>query len=65
MEKTQKIIVALLILAIVFSVISIIVSMGALNVRAPESAKATGYSVDNTQGQVRLVVERNNLEGVG
>ncbi len=60
MENTQKVIVILLVLAIVFSVISIVVSLGATNFNLP-SPKTTNHVIvqktTEARGDVKLFVE--------
>ncbi|MBS3064746.1 MAG: hypothetical protein J4472_02945 [DPANN group archaeon] len=61
MDKTQGIIVALLIIAILFSVISVIINLSVSNINIPK-AKTAGQvsSIDAGNGGINLVVERNN-----
>ena len=61
MEKTQKIIVVLLIVAIVFSVISTILNLSLINFEfQPVNIKIPGNAVaGNPNGNVVLTVERN------
>ena len=62
MDKTQKLIVALLIVAILFSVASIFVSFS-VSTKYLVPAKGSGY--DNGRGQVSLFVEGSGTGGEG
>ena len=60
MEKTQKIIVILLIVAIVFSVISTMLNLSLVNLEfQPVNVKVPSNLQGNTNGQVVMSVERN------
>jgi hypothetical protein len=64
MDRTQRIIVLLLVLAIVFSGISIIVSFTALNVDIP--SRSSGRVIGESSGGVSLTIEKPPiLEGEG
>ncbi len=65
MDKTQTIIVALLVLSIVFSAVSIFTSATALNIEFPQSnvQHAQTVSAGNPNGNVELVVEGNPNSG--
>ena len=56
MDKTQKIIVALLIIAIVFSVFSIFFSVSVSNVNIPERENVTPGELGG-EGNVFLMIE--------
>ncbi len=62
MKKDQKIIVVLLILAVVFSVVSVVVNLAVFNLDLPvKLSKFQGSAVkeNNDLGNVQLVVESN------
>ncbi len=61
MEKTQKIIVVLLIVAIVFSVISTLLNLSLINFEfQPVNIRVPGNSIQgNPNGNVVFTVERN------
>jgi hypothetical protein len=60
MEKTQKIIVVLLIVAIVFSVISTLLNLSLINFEfQPVNVKIPGNVQGNPTGNVDLTIERN------
>jgi hypothetical protein len=63
MERSHKIIVLLLVLAIIFSVVSIAINLFASNITVPD--RVTGQVVGDSGGGVSFVVERNNVEGAG
>lgn len=60
---TQKLIVILLVVAIVFSVLSMIISLTASNIKLPEVNKSPkifqGAGSDTNRGVIGLYVERN------
>jgi len=62
MDKAQSIIVALLIIAILFSVISVIINLNVSNIDLPK-VKVVGRasSIDAGNGGIGLVVEENNI----
>lgn len=64
MDKTQSIIVALLIIAILFSVISIIINFSVSNINIPK-AKVAGHasSIDAGNSGISLIVEKSNARG--
>jgi uncharacterized membrane protein len=58
MDKTQRIIVILLVLAILFSAISVLVSYSALNFRSPQEESGVSGQVTNTGSSgISLYVE--------
>jgi hypothetical protein len=60
MEKTQKIIVVLLIVAIVFSVISTLLNLSLINFEfQPVNVKIPSSVQGNPTGNIALVVEAN------
>jgi len=60
MEKTQKIIVILLIVAIVFSVISTMLNLSLVNLEfQPVNVKVPSNLQGNQNGQVVMNIERN------
>ena len=61
MERANKIIVLLLVLAILFSIVSIAINLFAANITVPE-VKTTASAVSNNGG-VSLVIEGNNAGG--
>ena len=64
MDKT-KIIMVLLILAIVFSVMSIIISFNATDIFSSKKSSAWGNSNSGAVGNVVFFVEENNAEDSG
>lgn len=64
MDKTQGIIIALLIIAILFSVLSILINFSVSDINIPK-AKVAGKvsSIDSGSGAINLVVEKNNAGG--
>ncbi len=64
MDKTQKIIVVLLIVAILFSVVSVIISLSVNNVRFPE-IKVAQPRPNSASGEIGLFIEGNNAGGGG
>jgi len=68
MEKTQKIIVVLLIVAIVFSVISTVLDLSLINFEfQPVNIRIPANNVEgNPNGQLGLTIEHNpNAGGLG
>jgi len=65
MENKNKIIAVLLILAILFSVVSVLVSFGALNLKLPEHSPRANVVSGNDAGKIDLFVEGNNVGGNG
>lgn len=64
MEKVQKIIVALLIIAIVFSVVSTLLNFSIIDFEfKPVEIRIPNNIEGNTNGNVKLVIEGN--EGTG
>lgn len=60
MEKTQKIIVVLLIVAILFSVISTILNLSLINFEfQPVNVKVPSNVQGNPNGQVVMTIEKN------
>lgn len=64
MEKTQKVIVVLLILAILFSVVSIVISLTAINVNIPDNINRPANRNSANSGEIGLSVEANNIKDV-
>ena len=64
MDKTQQIIIILLVLAILFSSISIFVVYSALNVDLPKKPAITGNDISRGNAGVNLFVETAQ-SGVG
>ena len=64
MDKT-KVIVVLLILAIVFSIMSIIISFSVSNISLPGKSVNLRSSTSGAAGNVVFVVEGNRAGGVG
>ncbi len=66
MDNTQRMILLLLVLAIMFSAISIYFSFSALNIEVPESNKnPTQGNVVRSSGGVGLIVEEPPVSEVG
>jgi len=63
MERTQKIIVLLLIIAILFSIFSIIIAINTSNISIPKGKVSAQVVNGEGNGGVKLVVE-NNPSGV-
>ena len=59
MERTQKIIIMLLIVAILFSVFSIIIALNTTNISVPKGRVNAQAVSGEGSGGVRLIVERN------
>ncbi|RMD67228.1 hypothetical protein D6817_02145 [Candidatus Pacearchaeota archaeon] len=57
MDKYHKVVMALLVLAIVFSIISLIVSLGIFSLDLPKSAGTSARVTDSGAAQVKFVVE--------
>lgn len=65
MEKTQKIIVVLLIVAIVFSVISTILNLSLINFDfQPVNVKVPSNIASNPNANVGLTIESNPNRGI-
>ena len=64
MDKTQKIITALLIVAILFSVVSIAINLVASNISIQRPTGEQAPS-SNSAGTVGLFVEGNNVKNSG
>ena len=64
MDKTQKIIVVLLIVAILFSVVSIIISLSVSNVKFPE-IKPVQPKSNSASAEIGFFIEGNNEGGGG
>jgi len=60
MDNTQRVIVVLLVLAILFSGISIFVSYAALNIDVP---RTSGGVVEESGGGISLSIERPPIQG--
>ena len=60
MEKSQKVILVVLILAIVFSVFSILICVNLFDSDFP--ASSTGNAVEDSGGGVQFLVETNSQE---
>ncbi len=65
MDKTQRIIIVLLILAMVFSAVSIYIGFSALNIRLPNASRGGSGGENSGFGGVSLVVEGNNAPSGG
>jgi uncharacterized membrane protein len=63
MERSNKIIVVLLVLAILFAVVSIAINLFAANITIPE-IKTTGQVVSGGSS-VNIIIEGNNVGGGG
>lgn len=61
MERTQKIVLALLVLAIVFSAVSAFISFQVFSFEAPQ--KTSGNVVGSGVGTVQFIVEENSEGG--
>lgn len=62
MDSPQKVVMVLLILAILFSVVSVIISLGALNFNIPD--RVVSQSEPSSQvGNIGLVVETSKAGG--
>jgi hypothetical protein len=64
MEKAQKVIVVLLVLAVLFSGVSIFVSYAVLNVDLPDGS-TTGQSISEEGGGISLSIEKPPIVGEG
>ena len=60
MDRTQTIVVALLIIAILFSAVSVFVSINAANFKIPQK-QVTGQVAGGGSGGVEFSVERSDL----
>ncbi len=61
----QKVIVVLLIIAILFSVVSIIISLTAINVNIPDSINRPASRNSANSGEIGFTLEANNIKEVG
>ncbi len=62
MDRTQTIVVALLIIAILFSAVSVFVSINATNFKIPQK-QVTGQVVSGGNGGVGLAIENSFSQG--
>jgi len=62
MDKSKRVIVVLLVLAILFSVASIYISVSVSNLNLPRGG-VSGNAVGNSGGGISLVVESSNSRG--
>ncbi len=62
MDRTQTIVVALLIIAILFSAVSVFVSINATNFKIPQK-QVTGQVVSGGSGGVGLAIETSFSQG--
>ncbi|PIN88988.1 hypothetical protein COU60_04915 [Candidatus Pacearchaeota archaeon CG10_big_fil_rev_8_21_14_0_10_34_76] len=63
MADTKKLIVALLILAIIFSAASIAISIGASNIKIPQKSVSGNSVVEDIGGGISLTV-KGEVEGL-
>ena len=64
MDKTQKIVVVLLIVAILFSAVSIIISLSVNNAKFPEIKPVQPRS-NSASAEIGFFIESNNAGGGG
>ena len=61
MDKKQKIVMVLLIIAILFSVISVVINIGFFSV-SDSKAVSRQVSADNSKGSVNLYIEASKVK---
>ena len=65
MEKTQKIVIFLLVMSILLSTVSVIVSLSALNINLPDIRPTHRSDEGGSNGQITLIVEKAPDSGGG